>query len=86
MRKVSAIILAIILIMSLVACGSSSDGEVNEPSNVSTGNNSAEEQQDEQVETPEKAEVTIDEMVLVDEAGVKITAKSLEVNESPCSR
>ena len=78
MKKISAIILAIILTMSLVSCVVPSDGEVNETSDVSTGNNSAEEQQDEQAEIPGKEEATIDEMVLVDEAGVKITAKSLE--------
>ena len=81
MKKTLAIILAIILAMSLVACGSPSDEEIKEPSNVVTGDNTEEGQQEEQVEEPEETEATISETVLVDEAGIKITAKSLEVDE-----
>lgn len=81
MKRTLAIILAIILAMSLVACGSPSDEEIKEPSNVVTGNNTEEGQQEEQVEEPEETEATISETVLVDEAGIKITAKSLEVDE-----
>lgn len=81
MKRTLAIILAIILAMSLVACGSPSDEEIKEPSNVVTGNNTEEGQQEEQVEEPEETEATISETVLVDEASIKITAKSLEVDE-----
>lgn len=81
MKRTLAIILAIILAMSLVGCGSPSDEEIKEPSNVVTGNNTEEGQQEEQVEEPEETEATISETVLVDEAGIKITAKSLEVDE-----
>lgn len=81
MKRTLAIILAIILAMSLVACGSPSDEEIKEPSNVVTGNDTEEGQQEEQVEEPEETEATISETVLVDEAGIKITAKSLEVDE-----
>lgn len=81
MKRTLAIILAIILAMSLVACGSPSDEEIKEPSNVVTGDNTEEGQQEEQVEKPEETEATISETVLVDEAGIKITAKSLEVDE-----
>lgn len=84
MKRTLAIILALMLAMSLVSCGGSSSGEVKEPSNVTTGNNTKDTQQGEQVEKteePEKTKVTISEAVLVDEAGVKITAKSLEVDE-----
>lgn len=80
MKGTVAIILALILAMSLVSCGGYSGGEVKEPSNVTTGNNTEDTQQGEQSEKPEeptKTEVTISEAVLVDEAGVKITAKSL---------
>ncbi|MDD6160755.1 MAG: hypothetical protein PUB51_06475 [Oscillospiraceae bacterium] len=80
MKRTLAIILALMLAMSLVACGGSSGGEVKEPSNVTTGNNTEDTQQVEQTEKneePEKTEVTISETVLVDEAGVKITAKRL---------
>lgn len=81
MKRTLAIILAIILAMSLVACGSPSDEEIKEPSNVVTGDNTEEGQQEEQVEEPEETDATISETVLVDEAGIKITAKSLEVDE-----
>lgn len=80
MKRTLAVILTLILAMSLVACGSSSGGAFKEPSNVTTGNNTGDTQQSEQAEypgEPEKREVTISETVLVDEAGVKITAKSL---------
>ena len=77
MKRTLAIILALILAMSLVACGSSSGGEVKEPSNVTTGNDTEKGQQGGQVEEPEKTEVTINETVLVDESGIKITAKRL---------
>lgn len=83
MKRTLAIILALMLAMSLVACGGSSGGEVKEPSNVTTGNNTGDTQQVEQTEKneePEKTEVTISEAVLVDEAGVKITAKRLETD------
>lgn len=80
MKRTLAIILALILAMSLVACGSSSGGEVKEPSNVTSGNNTEEGQQGAQAEESKKTEVTISEAVLVDEAGVKITAKRLETD------
>lgn len=83
MKRTLAITLALMLAMSLVACGGSSGGEVKKPSNVTTGSNTGDTQQVEQTEKneePEKTEVTISEAVLVDEAGVKITAKRLETD------
>lgn len=89
MKRILAIILATILAMFLTSCVDSSGGDIKEPSNVTTGNNNEGTQQGEQAgkteepektdepEKPEKTEVTISETVLVDEAGVKITAKSL---------
>ena len=82
MKKTLTIILALILTMLLIACDSSSNGEIKEPSNVTIGND-AEDTQGEQTgetEPPEETEVTISDMVLVDEEGVKITAKSLETD------
>lgn len=74
--------------MSLVACGGSSSGEITEPTNVTTGDNAENTQQEEQQNgeaentvNPEQPAITINETVLVDEAGVKITAKSLAVDE-----
>ena len=83
MKRTLSVILAIILAMSLLACSSYSDEDIKEPSNVATGSNAGEGQKQEQVEeteVPEETEVTINETVLVDEAGIKITAKSLEVD------
>lgn len=77
-----AFILAVVLAMSLTACGSISESEIQEPSNVTTGSDSTEVQQEETetVSTEESpvSDVTIDESVLVDESGVKITAKSFD--------
>jgi len=79
MKRTIAMILALVLAMSLTACGGFSGGEVQEPANVSTGDHAEDQQQGDQAETPEEpteAEITISEAVLVDEAGVKITARS----------
>lgn len=71
MKRVVVALLSLAMVLSLVACGSSSDGEVKETSDVS-GDGSV---QKEEVSAPK--EVTIDETVVLDENGVKITAKSL---------
>lgn len=84
MKRTLVIILALILAMSLAACGGYSGGEIKEPSSVTTGDTTKDEQQGEQannLEEFEEVEVTISETVLVDEAGVRITAKSIEVDE-----
>ncbi len=85
MKKALALLLALAMCLSLVACGGSSSGEIKEPANVEVGgeetppNNS----NSEIVETTQQAdpEISIKETVLVDEGGVKITAKSLSVDE-----
>lgn len=80
MKRIFVIVLAFILVTTLVACGGSSAGEVKEPSAVTAGDISENTQRDEQAdpsEKPGKTEVTMNEAVLVDEAGVKITAKRL---------
>lgn len=84
MKKILTISLALILAISLIACSTSSDEEFKAPTNVTAGNNAEDIQQDNQTEKPQKpveTEVTINETVLVDESGVKITAKSLEIDE-----
>lgn len=88
MKRILAIVLALTLAISLVACGGSSSGDVKEATNVTTGKNTVNTQQEEQpngeaenTADPEKIAITINETVLVDEAGVKITAKSLVVDE-----
>ena len=88
MKRTLAIILALTLAMSLVACGGAPSGEIKEPSNVVTDNiakdtqptEAAQEEAAEEATAPE-AEVTISEAVLVDEAGVKIVAKSLSTDD-----
>ncbi|MDD6319580.1 MAG: hypothetical protein PUA63_01795 [Oscillospiraceae bacterium] len=80
MKRTVAIILALIMSISLAACSGSSSGEVKEPDSVSNASSTEDIQLEEQVKEPEKTDVTISEAVLVDEAGVKITAKSLETD------
>lgn len=82
MKRALAIILTLVMAMSLAACGSPSSGELKKPSNVSGDTNKEQQQeQNEPAKEPKKEEVTISETVLVDEAGVKITAKSLEIDK-----
>lgn len=66
MKKILSIVLTLTLTISLVACSGSSDGEVKKPSDVASGSVAA--------------DATVAETVLVDEAGVKITAKSLDAD------
>ena len=81
MKKFIAFILAFVMLLSLAACVGSSSEEIKQPSsNYSVENNSGngENKQSEQSSTSVTSKATITEAVLVDEAGVKITAKSLE--------
>ncbi len=73
MKRILAGLLAVAILMTFSACGVSSDSELEKPAGVSGG----------PTETTQKTateDVTIEEMVLVDEAGVRITAKSLEAD------
>lgn len=70
MKKTVSLIIAVLLSVSLAACGGSSKDDIQEPTDVS---NSAETQKDNQEQA-----AGISETVLVDEAGVKVTAKSLD--------
>lgn len=82
-----SLVIAAILAVSLTACGGPSGGDVREPSNVQTSEAGSEETpqperseapEKESEKEPEKTAAAIDEAVLVDESGVKITAKSLD--------
>ena len=75
-----AAILSLVIVMSFAACGDSSGGEIKDASSVTTGNSGAEAQPSEQAGKTEPEEVTIPETVLLEESGVKITAKSLEMD------
>lgn len=80
MKKFVSIFLSLVLLASLAACGSSSSGEVIAPSEAPAANETV----TENTPAPEKAEeieAAISETVLVDEAGVKITAKSFAPDE-----
>lgn len=78
MKKLLTVTLACVLMLSLVACGDSSGGEIQEPANVTS--TTTQDEQTGKVDEPD-ATASINETVLVDEAGVKITAKSLETDE-----
>lgn len=93
MKKILSVLVAIMAVASLSACGSVSNNEAKKPTEVITNNNAGDEtqrteqpqgteqpqeiDQQQEIEPPQGKEVTISETVLVDEGGVKITAKSL---------
>lgn len=84
MKRILAFTIAAILTLSLVACGGSSGGTVEKPSDVTTGNatsgDSGVSGENKQIEQPKEQKTAINETILVDEAGVKITAKSLDTD------
>ena len=67
MKQIASILLALVFARSLAACGSTTE-DIQKPSNVTTP--------DPQTNT----EVTITETVLVEESGIKITAKGLNTD------
>lgn len=78
MKKLLSLLLSSLMILSLCACGGSNSGssEVTPPKDVSSaaGDTASEESSDNQ------DDVTISETVLLDESGVKVTAKSLNMD------
>lgn len=82
------IVVAVLLVFCLTACDSSTDGDIQKPTEVITGDENVKPDTDisagktevEEAKGAENAEATISEAVLVDEAGVKITAKSLDLD------
>lgn len=79
-KKSFALFLALILIFSMSACSSSS-GEVRKPSNVKADGNEPASVDSNEEDDLDSEEVSIEETVLLDESGIKITAKSLSMNE-----
>lgn len=69
MKKLLSLFLVLLMVLSMVACGSS-DTEIQEPDNVAVG--------EPEKTDPVEQKMEIAETVLVDEAGVKITAKSFQ--------
>lgn len=84
MKRILSLVITLLMLLSMAACGGEADAELKKPADVSV-NDSAETKPDEMksVETtlPAKVEPTVAETVLVDEAGVKITAKSFEMDD-----
>ena len=75
MKKIISIIAAVLMILALTACGNSSTGTGDVPDDAGDQKDAAIEQDVEELERIFSA--TIDEVVLVDEKDVKITAKEL---------
>lgn len=91
MKKFAAILFALVITLSLSCCDSSPAEDIQAPSNVSVSNSetnslpeeSKEEEKGEDESEPEPVDIrslkpTINETILVDEEGIKITAKSLD--------
>lgn len=83
MKKAFAILLVLVMGVSFVACGASAGGEVKEPAKVEVGGTEAAEKpaqtEDSAAVQSTETEVSIEETLLVDEGGVKITAKGLRM-------
>ena len=83
MKKAFAILLVLVMGVSFVACGASAGGEVKEPAKVEIGGTEAAEKpaqtEDSAAVQSTETEVSIEETLLVDEGGVKITAKGLRM-------
>lgn len=81
MKKLFAITATVLLLFSLTACGSTNDSEINPPKSVNgteTGDSNDHGQTNTPVLPNKEETATISETVLLDEQGVKVTAKSLE--------
>ena len=88
MKRILSMIMVLLLVLSLVGCGSNSDNDIQEPIDVAgdvssnIDENETTEPVAEELPAEDKTEeIAITETVLVDEAGVKITAKSIEVDD-----
>lgn len=82
MKKYISILFAMILTFSLCACGVSTDSsDIREPLNTSdTSTTNAYSSETEDTSTSSPAASSIEETVLVDEKGIKITAKELSAD------
>lgn len=95
MKKSICLILVTLLVMSIASCGTDSNGNLKKPSNVFGDTSTNESTSDGGGETEDNAQpsetggssteyterdASIEETVLLDEAGVKITAKSISID------
>lgn len=81
MKKTISLLLTLLLVMSLAGCGGESNSEIQTPVDVTGDIGDVGEETTEPAVEETSRNVTIPETVLVDEAGVKITAKSLSMND-----
>ena len=83
MKKILSLVITLLLLVSLVGCGSEMNAEVQPPAEVigDTINATEKEEITEPAIKEISEEITIAETVLVDEAGVKITAKGFSAEE-----
>lgn len=77
MKRILSLVIALLMLLSMAGCGGEADANLKEPADVSV----QEPADTKPEETERPAEVAITETVLVDEAGVKITAKSFDADE-----
>lgn len=76
MKRILSLVIALLMLLSMAACGGEADAELKKPADVSV--NDSTDTKPEESERPAEVETAIAETVLVDEAGVKITAKSFQ--------
>ena len=83
MKRGLSVLIALLLVLSMTGCGGGSDGDIQKPAEVA-GDFSTEQHKNEEI-VPEETvieneieEIAISETILVDEAGIKITAKSFD--------
>lgn len=74
MKRILVGLLAAVMLVTFSACGEISDTKKEKPSDILGSSN-------EETQNISAEEVTVEEQVLVDEAGVKITAKSLDTDD-----
>ncbi len=79
MKRILAVILVTSLMSCFASCGVTLD-DVKEPTDVSTGDVVSKETDNNTTQEADSKDVSIEETTLVDEAGIKITAKSLKTD------
>ena len=74
MKRILSLVLVLLMLLSMAACGGETNEDVQKPADVSVNDDAG--TKPEETEAPVAVKAEIAETVLVDEAGVKITAKS----------
>lgn len=76
MKRILSLVIALLMLLSMTACGGEADGDLQKPADVSVNDPGGTKPQETEAPVERKAEIA--ETVLVDEAGVKITATSFQ--------